>query len=54
MRIVQIARGKRYHSPWANKRVFMGTPTPSHQTLLAVSGMFWDLAEFTENRLFLV
>jgi hypothetical protein len=35
-------------------RVFMGTSPPPQQTLLAVSAMFWDLPELTENWLSLV
>jgi hypothetical protein len=34
-----------------NIRAFMGT-SPAPQQALAVSGMFWDLSELTENRLF--
>jgi hypothetical protein len=54
MAIAQIARGRHFHSPCDNMRLFFMGTSPPPQQALAVSGMFWDLLEITENWRFLV
>jgi hypothetical protein len=52
--LAPIARERNYHLPCAIMRIFMGTSPTPQQALQAVSGMFWDLPELSENWLFLV